>query len=67
MRAVLTDKEYSRMTEEYDKVKFRCKCGHKVIIPIWVDKQICRWCGMYVYRNKQIEFRNKMKVLLKEV
>ena len=67
MKRVLTDKEYQRMSNEYDKVKIRCKCGHRVVIPVWVDKQICHWCGMYVYRDKQLEFKETMKLLMKEV
>ena len=62
---LLTVKEYERMTEEYDKVKYQCKrCGHKVIIPKWVDKQICDWCGYWVFKNKKDEciFRVKEKM-----
>ena len=44
MRNVLTIKEYQRMSDEYDKVKYRCKCGHRVIIPEWIDKQLCSHC-----------------------
>ena len=32
MEHLLTDKEYKRMTEEYDKVKYKCKCGHREVI-----------------------------------
>ena len=38
---ILTNKEYERMSEEYNKIKIKCKCGHKVIVPMWVDRQIC--------------------------
>ena len=68
MKRMLTDKEYSRMTEEYDKVKVRCEhCGHRIVMPIWVDKRPCNWCGYNVYRNKQLEFKDKMKKLIKVV
>lgn len=30
-------------------------------IPVWVDKQLCSWCGHYVYRNKNLEFKEKLK------
>ena len=61
-----TDAEFKRMSEEYSKVKYKCKhCGHKVVIPTWVDKQLCSWCGYYVFRNKQLEFRENMKKLMK--
>ena len=60
------DIEFDRKSAEYDKVKIRCKCGHRVIIPVWVDKQICDWCGNYVYRNKKLEFKEKLKKELKK-
>lgn len=41
MEKMLTTKEYKRMTDEYDKVKYKCKCGRRVVIPKWVDKQLC--------------------------
>ena len=53
MEKLLTDKEFKRMTEEYDKVKYLCKCGHRVIIPSYVDKQLCNWCGNYVFKDKK--------------
>ena len=61
---MLSAKELSNMTNEYDKVKYTCKCGHKVVIPKWVDKQICRWCGKYVFKSKKDEaiFRIKEKI-----
>lgn len=61
------DKEFQIRKENLDKVKIPCKCGYKVVIPVWVDKQICRCCGHYVYRNKKVEFKDKLKSKLKEV
>mgnify|MGYP003571288470 CR=1 FL=1 len=60
---LLTDKEYQRMSEEYNKVKYRCpRCkDHFVIIPAWVDRNLCDNCGMYVYKDKKTEFKYKMK------
>lgn len=61
-------REYDKLTEEYNKVKIKCKhCGHKVIIPVWVDRQVCSWCGYYVYRNKKMEFKDNIKKLMKEM
>lgn len=48
-------KDFERMSEEYDKVKYICKCGHRVIIPKWIDKNICDWCGNYVFKSKKDE------------
>ena len=67
MKPILTVKEFNRMTEEYDKVKIQCKhCYRRVIVPVWVDKIICPNCGYYVYRNKQLEFQENIKKLIKE-
>ena len=63
---LLTNKEFQRISDEYNKLKIRCKCcGRKLVIPVWVDKQICSWCGNYVYRNKQLEFTETVKKLMK--
>ena len=65
MAHILTVKEFNRQTDMYDKAKFRCKCGHRVIIPKWVEKQICDWCGNYVFRDKKKEFEYRLKEKLK--
>lgn len=61
MEKLLTEKEYERMTEEYDKVKYRCKCGHRVIITSKQDKNLCDWCGHWVFKNKKDEFMFRVK------
>ena len=67
MYKTLTTKEYERMTDEYDKVKYPCICGHRVIIPYNKDKGICSWCGNYVFKTKQDEFRYRLEQKRKEV
>ena len=61
MKKVLTNKEYKRLTEEYEKVKYICKCGHRVVIPKFIDKVICNWCGNYVFKNKKDEDLYRIK------
>ena len=65
MDKILSIEEFSRMTDEYDKVKYTCKCGHRIVIPKWVDKNICNWCGNYVFKNKKDEFEYRMKQKLR--
>lgn len=62
---MLTNAEYQRMTDEYDKVKYRCKCGYRVVIPVWQDKEICSCCGNYVFKDKREEFKYRMKEKIK--
>lgn len=49
--------KYSRILQDH---KITCKCGHRMLIPYHVDKMICSWCGNYVYRNKRVEFKDKL-------
>lgn len=65
MPRLLTNKEFSRMSTEYDKVKYKCNCGHRVVIPKWVDKKICDWCGKYVFKNKKDEDLYRIKEKMK--
>jgi len=65
MDHILTIKEFKKMTDEYDKVKYKCKCGHRVVIPKWVDKQLCDWCGSYVFKDKKREFEYRLKEKIK--
>ena len=65
MDHILTIKEFKRMTDEYEKVKYICKCGHRVVIPKWVDKQLCDWCGRYVFKDKRSEFKYRIREAIK--
>ena len=66
MDHILTIKEFKRMTDEYEKVKYICKCGHRVVIPKWVDKQLCDWCGRYVFKDKKVEFNYRISEQIKK-
>lgn len=62
---IMSTKEWKRHTAEYDKVKYKCSCGHRVVIPYWRDKGLCSWCHNYVYKDKQTEFKERLKERLK--
>lgn len=61
----MTNKEIEKYTEEMTKFKYKCKCGHSVTIPDWVDKQLCKWCNNYVFKNKKDEDLYRIKEKLK--
>lgn len=58
--------EVNRYASEMNKYKVKCKCGHKMTLINSVDKVICDWCGNYVYKNKKLEFRERMRKCLKK-
>lgn len=48
--------------EAIHEIQYVCKkCGKKAIIPTGVKRQICHWCGHWVYADKNMEFREKFK------
>ena len=66
-RYFATNKELTLLLNDMTKARTKCSCGHSVIIPSRKDRTICSWCGNYVFRNKQDEFRYRFKEnLLKE-
>lgn len=66
MYKTLNNKEFNRLSNEYDKVKYMCKCGHRVIIPYYVDKQLCSWCHEYVFKSKEDEFKFRLNERLRK-
>ncbi len=66
-RYFATNKELTLLLNDMTKSRVKCSCGHSVLIPTRKDKTICSWCGNYVFRNKQDEFKYRFKEnLLKE-
>ena len=55
------NKELSRILNDITKSRIKCECGHSVLFPQKADRVICSWCGKYVYKNEQVEFKYKMK------
>lgn len=52
--------EMYRESQAKDKLKITCKCGKRKVIPAYVDRLICDWCGHWIYRTKAIEFKYKL-------
>ena len=38
-------------------------CGHSILTH--KKRELCRWCGKYVYKDKKLEFQDKLKASLK--
>lgn len=50
-----------KKSEYMAQIRMYCKCGHSIIMPKYLDKRLCDWCGHWVYRTKEIEFKEKLK------
>lgn len=61
------DIEFERKFNYTKPYKHKCPlCGYKVLISPKVGKSICRYCGVYVYSDKNLEFKDKMKRMMKK-
>lgn len=41
----------NEMFERVSKLSVKCKCGHTMLIKPNSIKEVCTWCGRYVYRD----------------
>ena len=39
----------------------KCKCGHTVAIPSVSDRVLCNWCGHFVFKDAEQEFKYRLK------
>ena len=65
MDKIYTDKEFERMSNELNKVKVKCRCGARIVVPMQVDKGLCYRCKNYVFRDKKEEFKYRMREKLR--
>ena len=49
------------------KLNVKCNCGHIVNFNSNKNKIICSWCGNYVYKNKKVEFIEKLKKEMRKI
>ena len=61
--------EINKLMEESNKCRVWCKCGkgsHSFVAGKYeTDKAICQNCGKYIFKNKKVEFKEKMKCMMK--
>ena len=59
--------EDTKLMNMLSSFKVKCKhCGRKVVMTN-AERTICSWCGHFVYRNSKIEFKYKLKEMLRKV
>ena len=66
----LTFKEDSDLANEKRKMKIECpRCRHLINFYAFekVEKKLCSYCKVYVFKDKKQEFEYRMKQKMKEV
>ena len=54
----------TKRLEDIKKNTIKCSCGHSMLMN--KGKVLCTWCGKYVYKDKKLEFQDKLKASLKK-
>ena len=54
-----------KLESEMANLKVTCKCGHKEIMPVYVDKTRCSHCKRTLHNNTKAYFKYKMRKELK--
>jgi hypothetical protein len=49
---------------ELANYKYKCRCGHVVLMLRGTDKKLCSWCHHYIYKDKRDEFKDRLRSIL---
>lgn len=56
-------KQDVKRQEQIAQMTIYCpSCGHSMFMAKQTDFKICSWCGVKVYRTKELEFKEKLKI-----
>lgn len=55
-----------KILNEREEFKIYCSCGHSMIIFPFEhrNKKVCTYCGKYVYKDKNEEFKERLGAFL---
>ncbi len=53
--------EDKKLMDVLSNFRVKCKCGNTIVFVSNREKIICKRCSRYVYRNKKLEFKDKLE------
>lgn len=59
--SIIDEKALSQLEE----LKVECSCGHKTIMPVYLDTTICSYCKKRIKNNTKLYFMYKLRKELK--
>lgn len=63
----MTKTHFNELNDELVKMTRICDCSNRIKFTVTSpDSMVCPWCGKLVYRNDQVEFKEKLKQKMKE-
>ena len=57
----MTFKQLDKFMDKLQDYTYTCSCGHRIVIGGGKSKEICYWCGRYVYKDKKEEFKERLE------
>lgn len=60
-----TQKNINKIHQEKTDNTYKCKCGHSVVMRPSETKTLCYWCNKWVFKNKEDEFKYRLKEKMK--
>lgn len=54
-------KDDTKRLNTYTNLTVKCKCGHSIFMPAYIDKIICTHCRNLVFRDKKKEFEYRLR------
>lgn len=61
-----TQDSIKKIHNERTRNTYKCKCGHSVVIRPSEIKVLCYWCNRWVFKNKEDEFKYRVKEQMKK-
>ena len=62
---MISYKDQIKLDDSYASIKKKCKCGHTIPFTKKMgDRVLCRWCGHWLYKDKETEFRYKINEVM---
>lgn len=59
-------KDLVKYQDELSKLVVKCTCGHSKMIPVFLDKVLCDYCGKTIKNTTKLHFKYKLRKLIKE-
>lgn len=51
----------AKIQNDVECLRRKCKCGHVEYIYSNTDYILCTWCGNYIFKDKETEFKYRIK------
>lgn len=60
-----TQENIKKIHNERTRNTIKCKCGHSIAFKSCEKKKLCHWCNKWVFKNKEDEFKYRLKEKMK--